>query len=168
MAHAYTPGLKVTENYKVTKERILPLKGDVIVKVGDQVQPDDVVAETYLPGPVEPMNIANILSLPPEDVEECMIKKEGDRVEKGEPIAQSTSFFGLFKSEAKSPIDGSVENVSSITGQVLLRGAPVPVQVKAYLQGEVVEVFANEGVAVSAWASFVQGIFGSVSVPDRI
>jgi hypothetical protein len=160
MAHAYTPGLKVTANYEVTKERILPLKGEVLVKVGDKVQPDDVVAQTHLPGPVEPMNVANVLSIPPEDVAECMLKKEGDKVQKDEVIALSSSFFGLFKSKAKSPIDGTVENVSSVTGQVLLRGAPVPVQVKAYLTGEVVEVFENEGVAVRTWASFIQGIFG--------
>ena len=160
MGHAYTPGLKVTENSLVVKERILPLKGEVVVKVGDMVGPDDVVAQTHLPGPVEPMNVANLLSLPPEDVGECMLKAEGDQVKKGEPIASSNSFFGLFKSEAKSPIDGTVENISSVTGQVLLRGAPVPVQVKAYLQGKVVKVIEKEGVAVETWASFIQGIFG--------
>ena len=47
MAHAYTPGLKVTEKILVKKHRILPLKGDVIVKVGDKVSPKDVVARTH-------------------------------------------------------------------------------------------------------------------------
>ncbi len=160
MAHAYTPGLKVTENYLVTKERILPLKGEVIVKVGDMVEPDDVVAQTYLPGPVEPLNVANKLSVPPEDVNDLMLKKEGDQVKKGEVIALSKAFFGLLKSTAASPIDGSIENISSVTGQVLMRGQPVPVQVKAYLKGEVVKVFEKEGVAVRTWGSFIQGIFG--------
>jgi len=160
MAHAYTPGLKVTENHKISKERILPLKGEVIVNVGDTVEPDDVVAQTHLPGPVEPMNVANILSLPPEDINDCMLVKEGDQVKKGEPLAMSKSFFGLFKSTAKSPIDGTLENVSSVTGQVLLRGAPVPVQVKAYLQGKVVKVIEKEGIVVETWGSFIQGIFG--------
>jgi hypothetical protein len=58
MAHTYTPGLKVSEKELITKKRILPLKGDVIVKVGDQVHPDDVVARTHLPGPVETTNVA--------------------------------------------------------------------------------------------------------------
>ncbi len=160
MAHAYTPGLKVTDDLLIVKERILPLKGEVVVKVGDKVGPDDVVAQTHLPGPVEPINIANKLSIPPEDVMDCMLKVEGDKIAKGEPIARSTSFFGLFKNTAKSPIDGTLENVSSVTGQVLLRGAPVPVQVKAYIKGEVVKVIENEGVAVRTWGSFVQGIFG--------
>jgi hypothetical protein len=34
------------------------------------------------------------------------------------------------------------------------------VEVKAYLDGEVVEVFEKEGVAVACWGSFIQGIIG--------
>src|SRR4030042_6773301 len=144
----------------VTKKRILPLKGEVLVKVGDKVTPDTVVARTNLPGNVEPINIANILGLPPEDVPEHMLKKEGDRVKENEVIAKSKSFFGLFSSECKSQSEGTVESISSITGQVLIRGNPIPVEVKAYLQGEVMEILPKEGVSVSTWGSFVQGIFG--------
>ncbi|MCJ7507430.1 MAG: hypothetical protein MUO85_01710, partial [candidate division Zixibacteria bacterium] len=59
-----------------------------------------------------------------------------------------------------SPIVGKIESISHITGQVLIRGNPIPVEIKAYLEGEVVEVFEKEGVAVSTWGSFIQGIFG--------
>jgi hypothetical protein len=160
MAHAYTPGLKVTERMTVTKRRILPLKGEVVVKVGEVVGPDTVVARTDLPGNVEPINIANILGVPPEDVSDCMLKQEGDPVKAGETIAMTKSFFGLFKSEAKSKIDGSIENVSNVTGQVLLRGHPIPVEVKAYLSGTITEIIPEEGVVVETEGSFVQGIFG--------
>lgn len=160
MAHAYTPGLKVTDRMTVSKRRILPLKGEVVVEVGDMVTPDTVVARTDLPGNVEPMNIANVLGVPPEDVPECMLKKEGEPVQRGETIGLTKSFFGLFKSEAKSKIDGTVESISSITGQVLLRGYAIPVEVTAYLEGKVMEVFPKEGVLVETVASFVQGIFG--------
>lgn len=160
MAHAYTPGLKVTEEIRVVKERILPLKGEVLVNKGDKVEPDTVVAQTHLPGPVEPVNVANLLGVPPEDVPECMLKKEGDTIKSGEVIARTSSFFGMFKSECKSKTEGTIENISSITGQVLLRGTPIPVQVKAYLKGEVTEVHPREGVSVTCIGSFVQGIFG--------
>jgi hypothetical protein len=160
MGHAYTPGLLVTEKILVTKKRILPLKGDVLLKKGDKVKPDDVVARTFLPGNVEPVNVANILGIPPEDIMHHMLKKEGARVKEGEVIAKSKSFFGLFSSECKTKIEGNIENISSITGQVLIRGNPIPVEIKAYLEGEIVEIFEKEGVAVSTWGSFVQGIFG--------
>ncbi len=160
MSHAYTPGLRVTNRTKIIKKRILPLKGDVAVSVGDKVSPETVVARTEIPGPVEPVNVANILGVPPEDINESMLKKVGDLVEEGEIIARSKSFFGLFTSDAKAKISGTIENISHITGQVLLRGAPMPVEVKAYLEGEVTEVFEDEGVAVTTWGAFVQGIFG--------
>ncbi len=160
MGHAYTPGLKVTERVLVTKNRILPLKGEVLAAVGDKVHPDTVVARTLLPGSVEPVNVANKLGIPPEDVEFHMLKKQGEKIEENEKIAESKSFFGLFRSFAHSPIQGTIESISHITGQVLIRGNPIPVEIKAYLEGEVVEVFEREGVAVSTWGSFIQGIFG--------
>ncbi len=161
MAHAYTPGLKVTERLLVNKSRILPLKGDVVVKVGDEVNPDDVVARTELPGNIVPVNVANKLSIPPEDIYEFMAKKVGDAIEEGEVIAIKK--FPLIKSwstTCKASVKGSVESVSNVTGQVLLRGLPIPVEVKAYLRGKVTEVLPGEGVVVSTVASFVQGIFG--------
>ena len=125
MAHAYTPGLKVTDLMTIAKKRILPLKGQVVVKKGDRVTSDSVVARTELPGVVEPVNVANILGIPPQDVPEHMLKKIGEHAEEGEIIAKSKSFFGLFSSSTKAKISGTIENVSSITGQVLLRGAPI-------------------------------------------
>jgi hypothetical protein len=163
MGHAYTPGLKVTERLLVKKSRILPLKGDVIVKVGDKVKPDDVVARTLLPGNVVPLNVANKLGVPPEDLEHVMLKKPGDRIKVGEVVAQSKPMFGLKflgGSKAEATVDGTIESVSHITGQVLQRGEPSPVEVRAYVLGEVVEVIPREGCVVAAQASFVQGIFG--------
>ncbi|MCI0532453.1 MAG: hypothetical protein L0Y74_11015, partial [candidate division Zixibacteria bacterium] len=70
------------------------------------------------------------------------------------------TFFGLFTSTCKTKITGSIESVSHITGQVLIRGTPLPVEVKAYIDGEVVQIFEKEGVEVASWGSFIQGIFG--------
>lgn len=163
MGHAYTPGLKVTDKLLVKKHRILPLKGDVIVKVGDKVSPDDVVARTLLPGNVVPLNVANKIGIPPEDIDSVMQKKVGDRIKAGEVVAHAKPMFGLKflgGSKCEATIDGTIESISHITGQVLQRGEPSPVEVKAYLKGEVIEVIPREGVVVACMAAFVQGIFG--------
>ena len=159
MGHAYTPGLKVTDNLIIRKQRILPLKGDVLIKVGDKVKPDDVVARTLLPGKVVPLNVANKLGLPPEDIESVMLKKPGDAIKKGEMIALSKTLW-IFKNPAHATIDGTLESISKVTGQILQRGAPDPVEVKAYLTGEVTDVYPEEGCEVTCRGSFVQGIFG--------
>ncbi len=160
MAHAYTPGLKVTSHMTYSVKRILPIKGDVLVSKGDQVQADQVVAETSMPGDIYPMNLANMLAVPPSDVAECLLKKEGDSVEQDEPIAKTKGLFGMMKKTIHSKYMGTVETISSVTGQVILRGAPIPVQVKAYVTGTVIEVLPEEGCVIEADCSYMQGIFG--------
>jgi hypothetical protein len=160
LAHIYTPGLKVSSQTVFRKERRLPLRGDVLVGVGQTVKAEDVIARTELPGNVQTMNVANKLSIVPEDIERHMAVKLGDWVEKGEVIAETRSFFGLFKAKCKMPVAGTIESVSGITGQVIIREKAIPVEVNAFVDGKVVEVFEGEGVLVETAASFVQGIFG--------
>ncbi|MBU0983424.1 MAG: hypothetical protein KKA42_06110, partial [candidate division Zixibacteria bacterium] len=74
-------------------------------------------------------------------------------------IALSKTLF-IFKTPCNATIDGKIESISTVTGQVLQRGEPTPVEVKAYIEGEVIEVIPNEGVVVACEAAFVQGIFG--------
>jgi hypothetical protein len=160
MGAAYTPGLKVTARTTVRKARRLPLAGEVVVAVGERVTARQVVARTDLPGKVFPLNLANQLSVMADEVPAAMRKKPGEAVAKDELLAETRSFFGLFHSEVRSPIDGSVESISRVTGQVILRARPVPVEVTAYVDGVVVEELAGEGVIVEADAAYVQGIFG--------
>ena len=160
MAHSYTPGLKVLKNTKILKERRLPLKGSVDTSVGDTVAPGDTIAKTDLPGNVQMVNIANQLNVDASDVETVMIAKEGSKVSKNDLIAQTNGIFGYFKSSVNSPVDGTIDSVSNITGQVVIREAPIPVEVDAYIRGVVDEVITEEGVVIKSYGSFVQGIFG--------
>ena len=160
MTHAYTPGLKVVETALIRKQRRLPLAGEVLVKKGDRVKALDVVARTYLPGNVETVNVANKLGMPPEDIPKYMLVEEGAPVEEGQVIARMRQLFGFFTSRAASPVQGTVETISSVTGQVIVREPPLEVSVTAYLDGDVVDVIGNEGVDVECVGTFVQGIFG--------
>jgi len=160
LATAYTPGLTVSLRQTVRKERLLPLEGEVVVEVGASVRAGDVVARTALPGDVRGVNVVNQLGILPAEIEQYMLKVVGDPVKKGEPIARSRSLFGLLKNDVPSPIDGSIERISKVTGQVLLRTPPKPVEMFAFIDGVVKEVFPKEGVLVEVRASYVQGIFG--------
>ena len=160
MAHAYTPGLKVLHHSKVQKNRRLPIKGTVTKQVGDLLKPDEIVATTNLPGNVQMVKVANLLNIGPADVLDAMLVKEGDIVNKGSMIAQTEGLFGFFKTDVKSPIDGTIESISDVTGQIVMRDAPFPVEVDAYMTGTVKEIIPEEGVIVEADAAFIQGIFG--------
>lgn len=161
MAHAYTPGLMVTERTVLRKERRLPLKGKVALdKIGTEVKALDVVARTELPGNVIPFNLAGKLGTATSDVKNALKVEIGGKIEKGQMIAETKGFMGLFKASARSPIDGTLESLSDVTGQAILREPPQPVEKDAYIDGKIVEIFPEEGVVVETVCSFVQGIFG--------
>ncbi|MFQ6614006.1 MAG: hypothetical protein ACE5D1_04105 [Fidelibacterota bacterium] len=160
MAHSYTPGLKVLHETIVVKDRVLPLKGRVVVSKGQTVAPSDVVAKTDLPGNVQMVNIANLLNIDPGDVREVMTVKIGATVKKDEMIAETKGLFGFFKSSVKAPVDGTLESISDITGQAVFREAPIPVEVDAYIHGKVESILPEEGVTIATKGAFIQGIFG--------
>ena len=160
MAHSYTPGLKVLQKTTVDKERRLPLKGDVLVEAGKKVAPDDIVASTHLPGNVQMVNIANLLNIDAQDIDDVMLVEIGSEIKEGELLGETKGLFGFFKSSATSPVDGVLESISDITGQVVLREKPIPVEIDAYMNGKVASVLEEEGVVVTANAVFIQGIFG--------
>ncbi len=160
MGHTYTPGLTVTPRTVISKRRILPLPGTVLVKTGDQVTSAAVVARAELPGRVHVINLVNQLGILPEDLPEYMVKREGEKIERSEVLAETRPLIKWFKTDVRSPITGTVETVSTATGQVILREPPRPVELFAYLDGTVVEAFPGQGVRVEATCAFIQGIFG--------
>ncbi|GAN33103.1 MAG: hypothetical protein DYG83_03165 [Candidatus Brocadia sp. AMX2] len=160
MTHAYTPGLRISERTRVTSQRVLPLRGDVIVGKGDTLKAEDVVASTHLPGKIHAINAVNRLGIQPKDIREYMLKKEGDAVRKDEIIAETKPWIKILKTVLLSPITGTIETISTVTGQVLLRETPKPIQVFAFVDGTVTEVMEKEGVVMETTATFIQGIFG--------
>lgn len=160
MAHSYTPGLTVTDRTVIHRRRMLPLPGTVLVNVGDRVRSDQIVAKAELPGKVFPVNLANQLSIAPGEIKDYLIKKEGDAVEKDEILAENKPLIKWFKTEIRSPVAGTVESVSTITGQVLLREPPRVLQLLAYVDGIISETVPQQGVVVEATCGLVQGIFG--------
>ena len=178
-AHAYTPGLKVKRSMTVEKTRRLPIFGEVFVKEGDVVRHELIVARTEISGDPEIVKVSMILGVEPEDLPRYMLKSLGDTIEEEELLASYTALFGLIKKRVQSPKSGTIESVSDVTGQVIIRGSPIPVEIDAYIPGKVVEVMPREGAVIETNAAFIQGIFGiggeshgkirmAVDAPDEV
>ena len=160
MAHSYTPGLRMASQTVVRKRRILPIPGRVLVHEGQAVTATTVIAQTELPGKVHAVNVVNLLGIVPQEIRHYMLKREGDAVQAGEPLAENRPVIKWLKTQVPSPITGTIETVSEVTGQVFLREPPRPLALTAYLDGHVVETFPGQGATVETACSLVQGIFG--------
>src|SRR5690348_4329745 len=160
MGHSYTPGLTITERTVIRKRRLLPIPGTVLVKAGDTVGSDMVVARTELPGKVHALNVANLLGVAPDEINDYLIKKTGESVRRDEVVAENKPIIKWFKTEVRSPIQGTIDAVSTITGQVLLREPPRSLDLLGYIDGRVTHVHLHQGITVETACTLIQGIFG--------
>ena len=158
--HAYSPGLKIKRAVKIKKIRRLPILGNVLVQEGDKVDFSTIVAETKIPGEPNIIKAAAELGVLESDLKDYMKMVVGDEVKKGEPIAEYTAFFGLLKKQIYSPVNGIIEGISTVSGQIIIREEPIPLTLDAYIPGRIVQVIENEGVILETNAAFIQGIFG--------
>jgi hypothetical protein len=153
--------LQLFEDTVVRKERRIPIEGEVLVKPGDKVEPETVVARGLVENPdIRELRIYASLDINPDMVKNYMLKTTGDDVNKDEVIAIYRSFFGRSTKVARSPIDGRIESFSSITGRAIIRGHPIQMMAKAHIPGEVMDIIDGEGAVVETRAAVLQGAFG--------
>jgi hypothetical protein len=157
---AYSPGLTVSARMKLRRRRILPIPGTLQVAVGDRVASRDVIAQAELPGRITPFNVANLLSIPPSEVIRAMLLEKGQAVSEGTLLARSRGILGWFRREYRATVSGTIEAISAVTGQLMIRGAPRPVQLRAFLAGSIAEIIPQEGAVIEAEGALIQGIFG--------
>lgn len=131
------------------------------MKEGDVVNPRTVVARTELPGIMQTVKLAERLGVEVSDVQKMLMVHIGDAIKEGDVLAESKGLFGrFFRSEVKSPCAGTVELLSSATGNLGIRQPPTPIEKDAYVEGTITKVIPTEGVVVSCNGALIQGIFG--------
>ena len=160
MASPRASGPAISARARITRARRLPLVGEVLVEEGSRCAAEDVVARAVLPGDLHPLRVSAALGVSRGSVERYAVVREGDEVRSGDVVAESRWLLGLARSSVESPVDGVVESVSPVTGQVMIRAASSVIEVAAYMDGRAVRVHPGKGVDVEGEASLVQGIFG--------
>lgn len=157
---AYTPGLAVTPLTYITRDRALPIKGEILVGQGQRVDFDTIVGRCYLEGAPYIVKVAELLGVEPEEVVRYLRVRVGDVVSKGSVLASYTAFLGLLKKSVESPVEGTVESFNEVTGHLTIRSPPRVIELRAYVRGTVLKVVPGESVTIGTPAAFVQGIIG--------
>lgn len=160
MAYTYTPGLKRVIRSIVRKTRKLPIQGNVLVQPGDMVFPDMVIAEAMVQGDAHIVRVSSALGIDPDQLGEHILKRVGEKVCKEEIIATYKALFGLIHKVCRSPIEGTIEIVSDVTGQVVIRQVSSSIDLKAFIPGMVTEILPGYGAVIECQAAYLQGIFG--------
>lgn len=145
--------VQVTPLTNVRRERMLPVAGEILVHMGERVEPIQVVARANLPGEFHILPVARLLGVPATRSERCLQVKLGDEVRQGQVIAARG------RNRVRSPINGVL--TASGAGRVLIEAQPTVLELRAYLHGAVANVLRNVGVVVETTGAVIQGTWGT-------
>jgi len=143
---------------QIIRRRLLPSSGEVVVHVGDRVQPDDVVAQATVEGQLAALDVASTLGVSAEAVGRYCQVDLGTEVPAGTLLASRRSWLRGCR-EVSAPFGGVAERVED--GYLFLRQRPQTFALRAAVPGVVVEQYPHRGVAIAVNGALVRGIWGS-------
>ncbi len=142
---------------QIVRRHLLPEPGRVLVQVGDRVQPDDVIAEAILPGEVALFDLAEALGVDALSAGRALRVRPGQEVPPQGLLASRRRFLWL-KREVRAPAAGVVRGVYE--GSLLFEAKERLLRLRAYLPGEIIEIYPERGAAVRATGALAYGAWG--------
>ena len=152
----YPSETQVTPLTTLRRERVLPVPGDVLVRIGDRVEPTQVIARANVPGDFRILPVARTLGVTGKRLKRYLRVQLDDKVHRGQIIAKRGRLLAY---AVKSPIDGTVAGIGS--GRVLIEANPTLFDLRAYMYGTVSNVLQHYGVVIETPGAVIQGAWGA-------
>lgn len=152
------PERRINGQGKVTIRRVLPVPGEILVQRGQQVEAMTVVARARTPHRYRLINVARQLAQPTVDMEQVMLKAEGDMVKANEVIARAKGAFPFLQRAARTPAAGQITAVGP--GWVLLETEGAAIELPAFINGTVSRLIPERGVLIEASGAMIEGACG--------
>lgn len=149
---------QVTPLTSVRRDRMLPIPGEVLVGLGERVEPMQTIARAEMRGEFRVVPVARLLSVPASKINGCLRVGVGDEVRRGQVVAQRGVRFVNARA-VRSPIDGVM--VASGGGRILIESQPTLFELRAYVYGTVTNVMQSRGVVIETTGSVIQGLWGA-------
>lgn len=161
--------VRIEKNIVVRIYRGLPGKGSLNIAEGAEVIPSDILGVFEVSSGFKIVDVASVLSVAPADISKYLKRKIGERIYKGELLAQKTAgLFGGGKIVTASS-DSTIDLINTQTGQVRLSILPKKVNLPAGVYGIVEKVDkARSKVLIRTQASRVYGVLGTGRIREGI
>jgi hypothetical protein len=143
----------------IQRQRFLPPPGKVLVRAGQEVAPDEVIAITDAFASHISIDLERGLGVPKGKITQYLKRKVGDEVAEGAVIASRSGVLGR---TVRAPRAGKLVTVGG--GQVLLKVSQKPFELKAGIPGTVIQVEADYGAIIQTTGAWVQGVWGNGKV----
>ena len=147
----------------IVRERQLPVKGTVRVRLGQRVSPGDIVADATWAREHVFLDVARTLGISGAAAERVIRCKPGESVAMGALIAKGG---GLVPKTIRTPRAGRV--VATGGGQVLIEAGESRIELRAGLSGTVQSLIPDRGVVIQTTGALVQGVWGNGRVDTGV
>jgi hypothetical protein len=139
------------------RKRLLPREGEVIVKVGQDVPPLHVLARTPLSTEFIVISAGEQLGISHDQLVESLLVNVGDSINQGDSLVQMKRL--LRTKQIKSPIDGTLAAVNN--GRLVLQQTTDWHELRAMVNGRVVNYVNNRGVTLEIVGALIQGVWAT-------
>jgi len=154
--------IRVLSHVQKTVQRVMPEHTEILVKKGDEVYPEKVIGLAKTAAGFRSFRLADLLDVKhPKDVRQYLVCKEGDKVYKGQQIAEKKGFLGIGTKVVTSPIDGVVQSFHEDTGRLTMGFLPSVVRIAAGMPGIVDTSETDRSVSIHSTVTQVFGVLGA-------
>jgi hypothetical protein len=140
----------------IRRQRTLPARGMIGVRVNQKVSPADVVGRTTLAPAHYLFDIAHGLGLPPAKADRYLRRELDEKVSGGDVLAGPV---GVMRRVVRAPEEGRV--VLQGDGRLLYEGLGEGFELKAGLPGTVIGMEPDLSVTIETAGALVEGIWGN-------
>jgi hypothetical protein len=140
----------------IRRQRILPARGTITVRVNQKVSPADVVGRTKLAPAHYLFDIAHGLGLPPARADRYLRREPDEKVNSGDILAGPV---GWMRRVVRAPEEGRV--VLQGDGRLLYEGLGEGFELKAGLPGTVIGMEPDLSVTIETVGALMEGIWGN-------
>lgn len=140
----------------IERRRFLPVPGEVLVRAGQDVRADDIVAKANVHAEHISLDLSRGLGVPKGKVTDYLKRAIGENISEGGIIASKP---GVVSRVVRVPKAGKLVAVGG--GQALLQISRKPFELPAGIPGTVFKVEAELGVVIQCTGAWIQGVWGN-------
>lgn len=169
MSHFVNRRNRVSKDIVTRVKRRLAGKGQLDVRIGQEVSPDDRIGHSIYPSGFRNINLAEHLAVTPKEARDLLQRPLGQRIYKGELLAFKKGGVLSAKKIITSPTDGILDSFDEKKGELRIVFYPKALDLPAAVFGVVEMVDHLKGeVIIKTQVTEILSLFGSGKIREGI
>jgi len=147
----------ISPHTHISRTRLLQDTGRVLARLDQAINATDVIAETRRDGKHVLIEVQRSFSLKrTTNLENIIVRKCGDRINRGDVLAE---LKGIFPRVLRSPVSGEIVSVQG--GKIIVKVQNPPHRLLSGFRGVVTGIIPDRGVVIENSGAIIQGIWGN-------